>query len=626
MNRETTQHHPPLSGGEGSPWLNLVFALAAMLLYLLLHPYLGITHDARLYSLQALNHLQPVLYGNDVFLRYGSQDDYTLFTPLYALAISWLGVESAAALLTFLSQVTFLTAAFLLARSLQPTRVALVALCLLLALPDHYGSARIFAFLEEFITPRQLAEAFVLFSITAWLRHSRLLASLFATCAMLLHPIMGSAGAALLVSISALPHWRKVLPLVLALLVLAILIAANDLLPEQWLLDGEWLEIVLARAEYLSLFHWSSDDWGRVAVVVSTLAIGAQTLGADLRRLALAALASTFALMPLTLIGGDLLHISLVVQAQPWRILWLSTVTAIILLPALAIECWHQGKLRRCGLLLLIASWLLPAENVALLIAPLATAAVFAPDSRIYEKHLHLLLLGSWTALGLVLLAAAGASALSVRAGTYGITVSPTLDLVRTASTGGTVALLALLALTHTATGARTRLQIGLSILLASLVVAVAIPTASTWTAKRYGEELKAAFSDWRKRIPPGSDVMWAADPATGADGAVSAWLLLERPSYVSRIQATTSLFSRRAAFEIRDRTQSVIGLLPDIQSLQPRKTKVELALPLMLARVCHSSSARYIVTRADFVDATPIPASPRIRPPFRNLKLYTCP
>src|SRR5688572_6811261 len=99
-------------------WLTALLALATLAVFLLLHPYRGIVHDGHLYTLQALNVLFPELYGNDVFLRHGSQDDHTLFSPLYAKAVALLGLEPAAAALTLASILLFLTAALLLARSL----------------------------------------------------------------------------------------------------------------------------------------------------------------------------------------------------------------------------------------------------------------------------------------------------------------------------------------------------------------------------------------------------------------------------------------------------------------------------------------------------------------------------
>src|SRR5690606_12100643 len=183
----------PLSAIANSPWAVVLQVLAVAGLYLLLYPYVGIAHDARLYSLQALNHLRPDLYGSDVFLRYGSQEDYTFFTPLYAVTITWLGVERAAALLTFVSQMVFLTAAAFLARRLMPAKFILAALALLLLLPSHYGPQRIFAYLEVFITPRVLAEGLTLFAIASSLGKRYLTSAALLACAMLTHPIMGLA-------------------------------------------------------------------------------------------------------------------------------------------------------------------------------------------------------------------------------------------------------------------------------------------------------------------------------------------------------------------------------------------------------------------------------------------------
>src|SRR6516225_361745 len=45
-------------------------------------PYAGITHDARLYSVQVLNRVEDGSYSDDLFFRYGSQDDYSLFSRL----------------------------------------------------------------------------------------------------------------------------------------------------------------------------------------------------------------------------------------------------------------------------------------------------------------------------------------------------------------------------------------------------------------------------------------------------------------------------------------------------------------------------------------------------------------
>src|SRR6266446_6198378 len=50
----------------------------------LAHPYAGITHDSRLYSVQVLNRVEEGTYAEDLFFRYGSQDEYSLFSRLAA--------------------------------------------------------------------------------------------------------------------------------------------------------------------------------------------------------------------------------------------------------------------------------------------------------------------------------------------------------------------------------------------------------------------------------------------------------------------------------------------------------------------------------------------------------------
>ena len=256
-------------------WQSVLLVATAAVLLLLLHTYRGLVHDSQLYTLQALNWLHPDLYGNDVFLRYGSQDDFTLFPPLYGWFISLMGLEPAAATVTFGSILLFLAACFAMARTLMPIRQSLVAIVLLLLIPAHYGPAKIFHYLEEFATPRQLAEALVLLSLAAWLRSQRVLAAVLALGALLIHPIIGLAGAVVAPTLEwIVPRWRRLWPLA-ALAGLVVLLAASGWLPiSNWQFDDEWYAIVMNRT-YLGLLNWNSEDWARVTTVLATMAAAA---------------------------------------------------------------------------------------------------------------------------------------------------------------------------------------------------------------------------------------------------------------------------------------------------------------------------------------------------------------
>ena len=63
--------------------------------FILIHPYAGIVHDNVLYLAQALLRLNPDIYGDDAFFKWGSQDSYTLFSPMYAWLVVHLGVNNA---------------------------------------------------------------------------------------------------------------------------------------------------------------------------------------------------------------------------------------------------------------------------------------------------------------------------------------------------------------------------------------------------------------------------------------------------------------------------------------------------------------------------------------------------
>lgn len=603
----------------------LVLATAAF--FLILHPYLGLVHDARLYTLQALSHLHPALYKNDIFLRFGSQDDYTLFSPIYAWVVNWIDVEPAAAAITFVGMVLFMVASWALARSLLPAPQAWTALLLLVMVPAYYGPARIFHYLEEFVTPRQLAEGLVLLALAVWFRDKRIASAVLAGSAMLVHPIIGLSGVALLSTLRwVLPHWRKCWPVAVAAALIGIL-AIFDWIPvSRWQFDAGWHQLVMRRS-YLGLLHWDSDDWGRVATVIITLAMAAGTSRSRLRSLAYATLITTIVLLLVAFAGGDLLRIVLIVQAQVWRVLWLATVIAIILVPSLYADNWSTSSLKRCALVLLAACWIAPHATPALITAPLAFAA-FTYSRPLQQGHARLFLAGAWIALVMIIVYGLADALLTWK---EGLTQRPSLPYVLDRNLilcrNGIVPGLLVLA---GACAARGKVRRSTTAMLALPIVIVitfaAAPLASTWTTIRYNPEQRDAYSSWRKLIPPGSDVMWAREESMWGDGATNTWLLLERPSYLSGTQSPNALFSRQAAFEMQARAKALWGLLPFTDRLRPAGDQHSRpSRPLLLAPICRASTVRYVVTEAAMADATPIPAPINAPPSLRDYKLYIC-
>jgi hypothetical protein len=622
MDGQSTQHQA--KSGEKPGSIVLLTAIAVGL-FLVLHPYLGLIHDARLYTIQALSHLQPALYGNDIFVRFGSQDNYTLFSPLYAAIISRLGVEPAAAVLTFSGVLLFLVAFWMLARTLVPQQQAVVALLLLLLIPAYYGPAKIFHYLEEFVTPRQLSEALGLFGLATLLRSKPMLAVLFATAAMLIHPIIGLSGITLMTVYSLLPHWRRAWPLCAIAAALTAMALLGWLPISRWQFDPQWYEIVKMRS-YLNLRNWDIEDWGRIVTVAATLAIAALSLEHKLRRIALAALVASSLLVLLAFIGGDLLRIVIVVQAQPWRALWLATVIAVLLLPPTYVAGWCANQLSRCSLLLLAAAWAMPHSVPPLILAALAIVAMTFRTRPLLRQHGRLLEGGAWVAQTMVVVHSLAIEQLAVEEGLTQLeSLPPQLDRLLTLSHNGVIPGLALLVVGYAVARVRFPLFVpALTAAIMAMIAVIAMPVAETWAATRYDGAIKESFAAWRARIPPGSEVLWADTQEVGAPGT---WLLLERPSYMSTTQAPNALFSRTAAIEMARRAAAISRVLPVPDPFHSTKGRqLEIGKPLLLKPICTTLNVRYVVTSETLADATPILAPSNAPFLYRQSKLYICP
>src|SRR5260370_14781727 len=103
----------PLNSSATSRLGLWVIGLLGIATWALSHSYRGIFHDAGLYTLQALARLHPDSLPEDVFLKFGSQDGFTIFGPIYAAASRLLGVDLAATTLTLVLQWALLAAAWM---------------------------------------------------------------------------------------------------------------------------------------------------------------------------------------------------------------------------------------------------------------------------------------------------------------------------------------------------------------------------------------------------------------------------------------------------------------------------------------------------------------------------------
>ena len=215
-----------------------------------------------------LAHLRPESLSQDVFLKFGSQDRFTIFSALYALPDRVLGIEAAAAWLTLLSQIALLAGAWTLARVVMPGEMALLGVAVLAAVPGEYGAGRVFTCIEPFLTPRMAAESLALAGLAAAMSARAARGALLIAAAALLHPVMAAAGIAALCCryvVGARARWAVALAAagLLALVVEAFAAPAGAWGP----FDEGWLELVRNRSPYLFLQSWRVDDWSIAAVV-----------------------------------------------------------------------------------------------------------------------------------------------------------------------------------------------------------------------------------------------------------------------------------------------------------------------------------------------------------------------
>ena len=131
--------------------------------------------------------------------------------------------------MTLVSQAALSGCAWLVARRFMSPASALLGTGLLLALPGFYGSGHLFSYTEDFLTARLPAEALALASLAAALSGRMRIALASILGAMLIHPIIASAGVVMLMLICfAAPRPRLATTIAGALMLAALLGSGPD--------------------------------------------------------------------------------------------------------------------------------------------------------------------------------------------------------------------------------------------------------------------------------------------------------------------------------------------------------------------------------------------------------------
>jgi hypothetical protein len=315
----------------------------------LVEPYTGFTHDSRLYAVQVLERIHPGSFAGDLYLRYGSQDRYSLFTTLMASLVQFFGLHVAFFWVYLASKALLFWGLLRLTRVLISSDVALVlALIHLAIVPVAFGGNEIFHVNESFLTPRLSSCALVLLALERMLTGRMVTPVLLLLGSLLLHPLMVVGGIlpAGLWWVARRRARKKLVWIALAVGTLAALVTCVEPLGSRLFghMDDVWRTINLQICFYVRPARWTWDDWIRIAVGCAfVLAAASQCIDRSLGKLWVAILASALIGLVGSLIAVDS-HFLLLIQASPYRTLWLLELLAIPAGYGLAAQLWKRGS------------------------------------------------------------------------------------------------------------------------------------------------------------------------------------------------------------------------------------------------------------------------------------------
>ncbi len=551
-------------------------------------PYAGIRHDGIFYAGDALRRLSPELLAGDPFFHRGSQGDFSAFGPLYAQLIKWLGLERAAFLLTLSGRVSWLLAATALVWALTPSRLWPVLLALALSLPREYGPLEVLARAEPFASPRLLAEATSLAALAFALRARWALAAVAWFTSMLMHPLMGVFAGAVVAFMLPATGRRWVGIVAAGLLALAWLMQLQPLPRLALQFDDAWWEVVDGRNAMILWQYWTLPQVSQAGLALLLLADVYRRLSrSDATRKLAAGLAITSVSCAVIWIWASYERNVLILQVQPWRVLWMLNLlapvvwvatiwrasTALTLLPVSlvllawvmdswaaffvgALALWLQAKptlwelgSRRRWVTLLVAGLAL-VELFDVLSPLLMSPSPMAEPSRLATR------LAPWFAEPMLVM----------------VTLLAALPVVFLRGAWR-------LAVSASAAGA----------LLFSLAI------WSSWMAQPPADAAERALSlKAQSFIPPGATV-WSDL------GLPNTWFYLQRKHYASSAQGAGAQFDRNLALALKERLERLrrLGLTTESWQLNPKDNVAKIRPSESAARsACQDQALDWLVFR----------------------------
>jgi hypothetical protein len=596
--------HSP-SFGFQSKFAIFALALLTVTLWLLMRGYHGITEDGQIYAFQAYARLHPQLAA-DLYLQNISQDQFTLFSPLYGWFIGLLGLENAARLLTLIFTLWFLAATYGFARAVAGRDAAWLAVAFLLIVAGDYGGSGVFQILDPFLTARLPAEALIISALFCHAHRMSVLGLLLTLAAFFIHPLMALPGLLTIVCLW-LPFRMSVAGAiggVLVTLALAVLaIKAPAFSHALTAMDASWTDVVQERSQFLFLQLWSIRDWAVNVRPFIYLAFAASAVADErVRKLCMAAALVGGAGLAVAFIGGLTGSVALLVQGQAWRWVWIGVFVSAALAPSTLLQVWRDEKCGPLCALLLIWGWTLPGVDgtACASLGLIIWAARAHMSSRLVSRFL-------WVSAALGL-----AMVMWTLVKSWAIVSPPTpppgrapLGLAQVQDIFG-LKIPAVLLGALVWWGVSLRQTTWVPVVLAAMLAAFSllIFPAAFRQARTLGTAAEIQeFADWESVIPPTGTVLTAPPRDVGA----FVWFTLARPNYLALDQSSGVVFSRTTSFEVRRRSEVLLPLmdpdwkiLTDLAKSDGGRKKVGATRPLTaknLVAVCADPQLGFVIS-----------------------------
>ena len=548
---EQPQRH---SENRKSHWIALGGLVWVLALYFLCRPYRGVRHDAQIYFGQAQLHLTPEWMSHDLFFLFGSQDRYSVFSTLFAPLLGAFGLVQAEIGAMLALHVLFWVALWSLARRL-PGQMRWAALAVVALMPHYYGGFMTFSFNEPFLTARSLAEPFCIFALVAFDRDRLGWTALCLLAALVSHPLLAIPVCALVWYLLCERDrrwlWASVVPLAAALAGWWGVAPLDGLFKRY---DDTWYHHVYGSNGFDFLMQWDRSSWTLNLFDIAWLALISFDADMPLRRLYRGAAVVGLALLLLSGVLVDALHLVLPTQLQLWRSMWVVHLMALLSLYPGLLMLWRRGPVGHLAAAAIALATVIVNGQAGTSYAFAAAAilvAVFAMRRPVLDRRI---------VVGGIAVCILGAVVMGVIQALEFVLVM--LQHVRTGMPADRLIsipaqipqlMLAVAWLASIGAAASRRRWALPASVVAGLVVLgwslVQWDQRDDWA--RYVESHYGAPNPFGVELPAKAIVYWPGE-------MLADWVLLQRPNYVSTANEAGAVFNRQATTEL-ERRQSVV-------------------------------------------------------------------